>query len=533
MTVLFFDSFDFGANRQTGGLDANYGDYGGWYGGTLGGYRQFVTGYTSGQAIECRRGDGHTGYLAHNYGALPSQVRLGCWLKGTNHSDGVPTAGHHQSIFGLANNGVDKSLGIMATMTGTGAECTFSLIRYDSVDTDFSATVEVLAASGTAYDLEAAWIYFELIIDLVAGTISVTKDDTTNFLTYTGDLSNVIGTFSIFLSSADTAKLAFDHVWMTDGTAPAGTSTMAVSVGAVISQNGGFNNVKGFISLGTAVNYYGSPTNSGGTGGSTPDGRYWKETYWIFGDNPSDSSAWTAAAIASIDTWGLCYCGTGVGNELYVTSMGLNYLQSNNGKPIVSITTPSSQTGFSGAWTKIDSSQTYVAHVKNIPAQNSSTITGYLYLETSTIGCLQFYTALPAPTFDYLGLSFAEEKDPNHVDWATVEAEDFVSYLISGYKLHGQGDKRFQSNYVTVSYTPGTDYSAYFQGIWEYASTPSTGRWGTKQQVFRVFDRYDHALTRLKVRGQGRALSFRVLSESGKQFEIDGWVVDVTSNAKV
>lgn len=137
------------------------------------------------------------------------------------------------------------------------------------------------------------------------------------------------------------------------------------------------------------------------------------------------------------------------------------------------------------------------------------------------------------------GLTFCAEADTTYTDFVGLDNSgngyDFQSYGVVGYGVYGEGNKTFQSNYVTFHYEPVDDGSCYVQGQWEYANNANTGRWSSLQQVYGPADiaDYDYATRKLKIRGQGKALQLRFKSETGKPFVLTGWVVFVTGNGAV
>lgn len=122
--------------------------------------------------------------------------------------------------------------------------------------------------------------------------------------------------------------------------------------------------------------------------------------------------------------------------------------------------------------------------------------------------------------------TFADRNNDNYRDWVAYDTTgvDYESYLITGFKLRGQAMRKFQNNYINV-YSRLDDTVAYdFQGIWDFASTGNdTGRWSSKQRVIHDDLKYNNAQRRLKVRGHGKALQFKVSSVSGEPFDIIGW----------
>ena len=129
------------------------------------------------------------------------------------------------------------------------------------------------------------------------------------------------------------------------------------------------------------------------------------------------------------------------------------------------------------------------------------------------------------------GITFAEEVRTDYTDWVLLgSSDDFESYFDTGYKVYGEGDKLFQSNYVTVNYEAQLAGSVYIQGVWDYATDGDTGRWSSKQQVMNYLENYRHLMAKKKIRGNGRALQLRFSSQSGKPFTLNGWTVFVTGN---
>jgi hypothetical protein len=132
--------------------------------------------------------------------------------------------------------------------------------------------------------------------------------------------------------------------------------------------------------------------------------------------------------------------------------------------------------------------------------------------------------------------TFAEIHGLDYVDWASYEDADPATYrseFITGYKIHTDGQRFFQSNYIFVflDTDSGDDPSCYVQSIWDYAETGDTGKWSSKQQVYNsnLTDRGVN-FRRLKLRGKGRALQLRFTSEAQKPFAIIGWSIFETQN---
>lgn len=124
--------------------------------------------------------------------------------------------------------------------------------------------------------------------------------------------------------------------------------------------------------------------------------------------------------------------------------------------------------------------------------------------------------------------TFAETRDEDYVDWASISSVDYTSYFLTGYRLRGQAMMKFQPLYVTV-YNEGIG-QAYIQGVWDYAISTSTGRYSTKEWL--VWDDENYAVSgrRRKIRGRGRTLQYYVHSLSGQPFLLSGWSSFETGN---
>jgi hypothetical protein len=152
------------------------------------------------------------------------------------------------------------------------------------------------------------------------------------------------------------------------------------------------------------------------------------------------------------------------------------------------------------------------------------TINGVIYI-SSPGG-----SAGPNSVFKYLttyngNFTLSEERDSTFKDWTTSgHATDFTSYFVTGYKIHGQAQRRFQIPYVYMYFrNDALPFSYELQSIWDYASTSSTGRWSVKQVVSSFKPGYNMMFRRHRLRGRGLALQIKVTSVSGQPFDIMGW----------
>jgi hypothetical protein len=134
--------------------------------------------------------------------------------------------------------------------------------------------------------------------------------------------------------------------------------------------------------------------------------------------------------------------------------------------------------------------------------------------------------------------TFAEASNggsENWLDWVVYDGGTvYDSTFTSGYKIHGETIRYFQSNYAFVFLDQEEGASALMRGLWEWTTDASTKRWSTPQQVYNEA-RTNRAVNyrRLKVRGKGKALQLKFNSVSGRPFTLIGWSIFETSNASI
>lgn len=129
-------------------------------------------------------------------------------------------------------------------------------------------------------------------------------------------------------------------------------------------------------------------------------------------------------------------------------------------------------------------------------------------------------------------LTFAEFDNEDYLDWASDDEDiDFSSYFITGYKVHGDGIRKFQSNYTQIFTRNEVSSQFDFQSRWDYAISGNTGRWSNVQRVIVNNLNYDFRTKRLKNRGHGKVLQYKVTSVTGKPFNIIGWVSTESANS--
>jgi len=119
--------------------------------------------------------------------------------------------------------------------------------------------------------------------------------------------------------------------------------------------------------------------------------------------------------------------------------------------------------------------------------------------------------------------SWGLKDQSSYLDWDTLTGVNFNSEFTTGYIIRGEGHKKFQTNYITLTSLVHDDSGFIVRGIRDYAvnnlsNLISTGQQGYKSQVNQKYSQ-----RKLKLRGNGRVLQYRVSSEQGKAFNIAGW----------
>lgn len=130
--------------------------------------------------------------------------------------------------------------------------------------------------------------------------------------------------------------------------------------------------------------------------------------------------------------------------------------------------------------------------------------------------------------------TWAEEKDLDYVDWeSSGTSVNYASYFISGYKLRGESQRDFQTNYISITSLVQTNSSFLLSGRWDYAINTSSNRVTTSQEGYTHKPNQKYSIKKLKLRGNGKVLQYKVESRQGKPFNIAGWVTFDTVNGGV
>lgn len=128
--------------------------------------------------------------------------------------------------------------------------------------------------------------------------------------------------------------------------------------------------------------------------------------------------------------------------------------------------------------------------------------------------------------------TFADEHDTTYVDWFSFDntGESFTSSFTSGFKVHGEAQKKFETNYVYIFSQIPSYYQV--QGVWNYSASSNSGKQTSTQVMSNTNTNFFKGYHRLKIRGMGLACQFTITSQSGKPFTIEGWSIWESANAQ-
>jgi len=148
---------------------------------------------------------------------------------------------------------------------------------------------------------------------------------------------------------------------------------------------------------------------------------------------------------------------------------------------------------------------------------------------TSATPVFKYFTAvINGSTFDFV---FSEAFDATYLDWSSnLTPVDYNSYFVSGYKVRGQAIRKWQPVYIRIFSRNDTDTSYLIRGLWDYAGDIASARWSSQQLITESDSDFSSLSKRIKLRGHGLTLQFKVESVSGSSFDLIGWAEYSSSN---
>lgn len=548
MSTTYFDGFDIHRVVSSPGFLLGQGDFEyHWGKGSTGASVKFVEGYPTpaettgisqtGQAIAFdNNGIGRTLDSGN-----ATRTRFGFWTT----LDGPGTGTRQWFCVGGSGNGWYKT----RLDLGTGQIEVFynpDFATPNGVDgSDVSLGTFSTPISNTT------WTHVEFYVSNTEG-IQIRINNTATF-SAAAQSTNAWNSLRCYVNVVTTPVLAnatvVDHFYQTNGDPLSGNPIEAVSVAVAADVFEGQEGFQGHIVFGNigdtgTVHYKSAPesplANSGLGGGNN---NWCNVINYVFSEDPRDNADWTIQKLAEIEHWGLCYFNwfsdTAVnGRRARVVAASFNILWHNNGMPVVTYQPPAGMVAYDGTWSKSTTTKGFTQLINTIPRPNVANLDQSDWIAaTAPAGCLTFTRTDNRTTIPGLGISFAQEfQTYPWRDWQRVNGigTGFSSFFVTGYSLLADGDKDFQSNYVTVNYESLQGGSCFIQGVWDYSVDPQTGRWSQQQQVYFTHDPdYTHRLRKLKIRGSGEAMQIRVTSDEDNPFSINGWTIYVTAENQV
>lgn len=165
------------------------------------------------------------------------------------------------------------------------------------------------------------------------------------------------------------------------------------------------------------------------------------------------------------------------------------------------------------------------------------------------------------PTTSDADITFSHYKNTTFTDWVRADSTgvDYTSFVDTGHELAGDDSRDKQGIYCTThfkrtensyiingegAYEYDNPSSCLWQYRWGWADSANSGRWSDQFQAYRLRRSFIPSSTALdygfevittknKMRGKGKAVSFHIESEAGKDFHLLGWSVPYTGNSDV
>ena len=170
------------------------------------------------------------------------------------------------------------------------------------------------------------------------------------------------------------------------------------------------------------------------------------------------------------------------------------------------------------------------------------------------------YLAAKRVTDTQYQITFSSYSDPNFLDWNSYVngGLDAFAYLVTGAMTADDTAIHKQVPYLIMHFKrtengfeddagdliPVNQSSCIVQSQWDWANTSNSNKWSSEFQAYRyrihyvptgVSDEYDTGFqlitTRNKIRGRGRAFSFYMKTEPGKDCRMVGWSISVNGNS--
>ena len=169
----------------------------------------------------------------------------------------------------------------------------------------------------------------------------------------------------------------------------------------------------------------------------------------------------------------------------------------------------------------------------------------------------KYLTLSPTGAGDDYQFTFAFYGDVDYLDWGETDSSAF---LITGYELGGDTQRRKQVPYLTTHFnrseTGFEEVDGELESIngssctvtarWDFADSSTYGKWGTPFEAYRLNrnflptgtgDSFDYGqsvvTSKTKLRGRGRAVSIKFETAPAKDCQLIGWGMPITGGTTV
>ncbi len=169
----------------------------------------------------------------------------------------------------------------------------------------------------------------------------------------------------------------------------------------------------------------------------------------------------------------------------------------------------------------------------------------------------KYLTLSPTGPNDNYQFTFAFYGNVDYLDWGET---DSPAFLITGYELGGDSQRRKQVPYLTTHFnrseTGFEEVGGELESIngssctvtarWDFADSSTYGKWGTPFEAYRLNrnflptgtgDSFDYGqsvvTSKTKLRGRGRAVSIKFETAPAKDCQLIGWGMPITGGTTV
>lgn len=125
----------------------------------------------------------------------------------------------------------------------------------------------------------------------------------------------------------------------------------------------------------------------------------------------------------------------------------------------------------------------------------------------------------------------------DYLDWFTSDgvgidnSEDV--FFTTGYKVQTEGQRRQQIPYLYMFSNGEEDTEYEIRSLWDYAINADDARWSNPQTIINTADTQSYIRKRIRLRGHGVAVQYKINATTGNPFNIIGWSTLGEANAGI